>query len=130
MTIPTGTEVTATVRGEWVSRRNITGLLLSDGTVLGPELLTDVTPVETAEQPALRSAEHFVRWPDDRGFLNPEHVCACGLDTLDPIHLRSNGRNSGRQPWISNFEAARVNVRRREHGMPEITRSGTAAVCP
>jgi hypothetical protein len=120
-----GTEVTATVRGEltfdgW--------LLLSNGDEIAPAMLSDVRPVVEAALPALRNAEHFVRVPAYE--MRQGDQCACGLDVLDPIHLRHNGRNEGRQPWLSNAEQDRVNARRREYGMPEITRTGTAAVCP
>jgi hypothetical protein len=134
MDLEPGTEVTATVRGVWLDEE--TGLSaglrvrLASGQslVLPTSLLSDVRPVVEAVLPALRNAEHFVRVPAYE--MRQGDQCACGLDVLDPIHLRHNGRNEGRQPWLSNAEQDRVNARRREYGMPEITRTGTAAVCP
>jgi hypothetical protein len=127
MTIEPGTEVTATVRGEIVHRPIGAGLRLPCGYVLPLGTLSDVRPVEQAELPALRNAEHFVRVESARDLRGTGALCACGLDVVDPLHLRANGRNEGRQPWLSSVEQERVNARRREYGMPEITRNGTEA---
>jgi hypothetical protein len=128
-----GTEVTATVRGVVeINAHDVPYLRIPTGggfyVVVRLSTLSDVRPVERAELPALRNAEHFVRVPAYEMAQGTE--CACGLDVLDPIHLRHNGRNEGRQPWLSSVEQDRVNARRREYGMAEITRTGTRAVCP
>lgn len=129
-----GTEVTATVRGivEQHGRVSWLSVPIDDRGAIGLPLtaVSDVRPVQEAALPALRNAEHFVRVESARDLRGDGARCACGLDVLDPIHLRHNGRNEGRQPWLSSVEQDRVNARRREYGMPEITRTGTAAVCP